>query len=139
MIPRLLFVFALVLPALSCLPGPTVRVPGPAATQKDTGSDAWPSSEEVLEYLDGKKLPLEVKDGNPDFGHSVTMQRVNIVALEVSHGGAHAGGEPWSTSITFIYDAPGDGKYAVDGRVQHRKVADKRAFFGFDVTRVAKQ
>jgi hypothetical protein len=58
--------------------------------------------------------------------------------LEVEKSGIHAGGEPWPTAATFIYDDQGT-KYAVEVRIGHRKVAGKRAFFGLDVTRVAKQ
>ena len=56
----------------------------------------------------------------------------------IDHSGAKAAGEPWATSATFLYDDQGT-RYAVEVRVSHRKVAGKRAFFGFDVVRVAKQ
>jgi hypothetical protein len=73
----------------------------------------------------------------PD-GPSISIRRENIKALEVSEGGVQASGEPWSTRVTFLYDDQGN-RYAVEANVLHRKVKDQRAFFGFDVTRVAKQ
>jgi hypothetical protein len=133
---RVLLVLAFALPALACGPGQSSSQP---AAPADTAADAWPTDEEVREYLDGKSLPLQPEQGNGGKqGPSLTIRRANITALEVNKSGARAGGEPWSTSATFIYDDRGT-KYAVEVRVNHRKVAGQRAFFGFDVVRVAKQ
>jgi hypothetical protein len=134
---RLLLVLAFTLPALSCGPGQPPSQP--AADTADKNSDAWPTDDEVREYLDGKSLPLPPeggKDGKQ--GPSITIRRANIVALEVNKSGVQAGGQPWSTTATFLYDDQGT-KYAVEVSVSHRRVAGKRAFFGLEVTRVVKQ
>jgi hypothetical protein len=133
---RLWLILALTLPALSCGPGQPSQ---PAADTAEKNSDAWPTDDEVREYLDGKTLPLQAEPGNEGKqGRSITIRKANIVALEVNKSGARGAGEPWSTSATFIYDDQGT-KYAIEVRVSHRKVAGKRAFFGLDVTQVAKQ
>ena len=131
-------VFLLALLATSCGPGnsPSAKAPGVDTAQ---GSEAWPTEEEVRAYLDGKSLPLKVEGGAPAAdGLSVTVRRDRITALEVTQSGVQSGGEPWSTRVTFLYEDQGT-KYAVEANVQHRRVAGQRAFFGFDVTRVAKQ
>jgi hypothetical protein len=137
---RLLLVWALTVPALSCGPGKVPTEPA-ADTPKtaDKNEDAWPTDDEVREYLDGKSLPLPPEGGKDGKQRpSITIRRANIVALEVEKWGVQAGGQPWSTTATFIYDDQGT-KYAVEVSVSHRKVAGKRAFFGLEVTRVAKQ
>jgi hypothetical protein len=134
------WVFLLVLLAASCGPGQRPGTPaGAGGTSARGGSDGWPTEEEARAYLDGKALPLKVQGGVPvPDGQSITIHRERIAALEVSQSGSQVNGEPWSTQVTFIYDDHGS-KYAVEATVHHRKVADQRAFFGFDVTRVAKQ
>jgi hypothetical protein len=125
------------LSALSCGPGQTSSQP--AADTAGKNEDAWPTDDEVRAYLDGKSLPLQPEPGNDGKqGPSITVRRANITALEVNHAGVKVAGEPWSTSATFLYDYQGT-KYAVEIRLNHRKVAGQRAFFGFDVVRVAKQ
>jgi hypothetical protein len=127
---------ALALPGLSCGPGKTSSQ---TATPADMGSDAWPTDDEVREYLDGKSLPLTSEQGQDGKqGPPITIRRANIVALEVNKTGVRSGGDPWSTSATFLYDDLGT-KYAIEVRVSHRKIGDKRAFFGLEVARVAKQ
>jgi hypothetical protein len=133
---RLWLALAFTLSALSCGPGQPSQ---PAAQTANKDSDAWPTDDEVRDYLDGKTLPLPAEPGNDGKqGPPITIRKANIIALEVAQSGAHVSGEPWSTPATFIYDDQGT-KYAVEVRVSHRKVAGKRAFFGLDVTRVAKQ
>jgi hypothetical protein len=134
----LVVVFPLALLAASCGPGKGHDT-APGGNTASQGSEAWPSEDEVRTYLDGKSLPLKVEGGAPAAdGPSVTIRGGNIKALEVTQGGVQGNGGPWSTRVTFLYDDQGT-KYAVEANVQHRKVKDQRAFFGFDVTRVAKQ
>jgi hypothetical protein len=130
---RLWLVLAFTLPALSCGTGQ------PTTPKSESNSDGWPTDDEVRDYLDGKtlSLPAEPRDGGKQ-GPPITIHKANIVALEVSNSGVQVAGEPWSTPVTFIYDDLGK-KYAIEVRVSHRKVAGKRAFFGLDVTRAAKQ
>jgi len=79
-------------------------VPSPAPAAGATGgSEAYPSKDEVLDYLD-----------------------------EVDQGGTSVGDGPWSTKVTFIAKS-GMERYAVKMSVQHRRVENKRAFFVQDI------
>jgi hypothetical protein len=134
---RLWLVLAFALVALSC--GPVQPSGQPPADTADKNPDAWPSEAEVRKYLDGKTLtlPAEPGDGGKQWP-PITIRKANIVAPEVNKSGVRGAGDPWSTSATLIYDVLGT-KYAIEVRVSHREVAGKRAFFGLEVTRAAKQ
>lgn len=108
-------------------------------TPQDNGSDGYPSKAEVLDYLDGKEMPLNPKgrpDGKP--GETVTLRKDRIEALTVDQSGTSFDNGPWQTRITFIVEAA-NARYAVRGTVQHRRVENKRAFFGIEFSEVAKQ
>src|SRR4051812_20312204 len=110
-------------------PAPAVAPPAPAPTE---GSDSFPSKAEVLDYLDGKPMPLALAGPEAKAGNTVTLRRDQIDALQVDRGGSSVNGGPWLTSITFLANTP-EGKYAVRAQVQHRRVEGKRAFFGGEV------
>jgi len=107
----------------------------PDVTMSPAGvPDAYPTKDEVLDYLDGKTIAQSLEKGTPQF----VLKREQVEALEVEQGGTMVSNGPWVTSVTFIANS-GDGRYAVRLTVQHRPVEDKRAFFGFTVQEVAKQ
>jgi hypothetical protein len=112
---------------------------GPVTPAQDGGSEGYPSKAEVLDYLDGKELPLHPKDqpnGKPS--ETVTLRKDRIEALSVEQSGTSFDNGPWQTRITFIVEA-GNAKYGVRATVQHRRVENKRAFFGIEYSEVAKQ
>ena len=107
----------------------------PSVTMSPAGTpNTYPSKDEVLDYLDGKTIAQSLEKGAPRF----VLKRDQVEALEVDKSATSVGDGPWVTSVTFIANA-GDGRYAVKLTVQHRRVEDKRAFFGFTVQEVAKQ
>jgi hypothetical protein len=114
-------------------PAPAVAPPAPAE-----GADAYPSKAEVLDYLDGKPMPLALIGPDAKADNTVTLRRDQIDALEVDRGGSAVNGGPWMTSVTFLANTP-QGKYAVRAQVLHRRVEDKRAFFGVEFKEVVKQ
>jgi hypothetical protein len=114
--------------------GQTAAV-GPSAAN---GSDAYPAKDEVLEYLDGKAMPLALSSPEAKAGSTVTLRRDQIEALEVQSSGTSVNGGPWNSSITFLVNTS-NGKYAVRADVLHRRVEDKRAFFGLEFKDIAKQ
>ena len=116
-------------------PAPAVAPPAPAPAE---GSDSYPSKAEVLDYVDGKPMPLALTGPDAKADNTVALRRDQIDALEVDRGGSSADGGPWLTSVTFLADTP-RGKYAVRAQVQHRRVEDKRAFFGVEFKEVVKQ
>lgn len=116
-------------------PLPPVKVAPSVLTvpPQNTGSDAWPSKAEVLEYLDGKELPLASRPGD-----SVTIRKDRVKDLQVqTRGSATKGwGPPWRTPINFVVTTP-DGRYAVDADVLHQMIDEKRAFFRLEFKTVA--
>ena len=109
----------------------------PASTGGATGSsDAYPSKDEVLDYLDGKTIarPDPSDKGEPRF----VFQRDHVEALEVEQSGTSVNNGPWTTTVRFIAKS-GMERYAVKLTVQHRRVENKRAFFGFNVQDIARQ
>lgn len=56
----------------------------------------------------------------------------------MEQSGTSVGDGPWSTNVTFIAKS-GMERYAVKLTVQHRRVENKRAFFGFRVQDIALQ
>ncbi len=105
-------------------------------------ADAWPTNQEILAYLDGKTIsepaPSTPVKGSESGQKSFVLKKGEISSLEVKKSGVAVSGEPWSTPIHFIFNE-GGRKYAVDARVDHRKVDDKRAFFGLQAERIAEQ
>jgi hypothetical protein len=117
-------------------PAPAVTPPAPAPAAD--GSDGYPSKAEVLDYLDGKPMPLALAGPDAKPGNTVTLRPDHIDALQVEQGGVAVDGGPWKTSVTFLVHTP-EGKYAVRAQVLHRRVEDKRAFFGLEFKEVARQ
>jgi len=111
---------------------PSVGVPNLPAK----ASDAYPSRDEVLDYLDGKTISLSSPpaNGEPQF----VVKRDQIEALEIEQSGTSVDNGPWVTAMTFIAKT-NEGRYAVKMTVRHRQVEGKRAFFGFRVTEMSKQ
>lgn len=111
--------------------------PGPAPSAVTTGSsEAYPSKDEVIDYLDGKTIARPDPSGKSE--PRFVFARDSIEALEVDQGGTSVGDGPWSTKVTFIAKS-GMERYAVKMTVQHRRVENKRAFFGFFVQDIAQQ
>jgi hypothetical protein len=99
-------------------------------------SQAYPSKEEVLDYLDGKTISRTQPPSKdePQF----ILRQAQIEALEVSQSGTSVNDGPWTTAVTCIAKTD-EGRFAVKLTVQHRRVENKRAFFGFQVSEIAKQ
>jgi hypothetical protein len=106
-----------------------------------TKNETTPTKDEIAAYFEGKSLPLPQADNVALSGDksskSCIMKKDGIEALSKGSG-SRWGSEPWSTGITFLYNA-GDARYAVEADISHMPVGDKTAFFGFTVKRVAKQ
>lgn len=119
---------------------PTTNSAGspPSPTPGETSSDGYPSKEELLTYLEGKSMPLVVGQSDAKPADSIVLHREQIEALSVSQGGYSVNGGPWNTSVTFLVNTE-KGKYAVVADVQHRRVENKRAFFGLNFKEVARQ
>ena len=112
-------------------------VPSPAPAAVSTaGSEAYPSKDEVLDYLDGKTIARPDPSGKSE--PRFIFSRGSVEALEVDQGGTSVGDGPWTTRVTFIAKT-GMERYAVKMSVQHRRVENKRAFFGFFVQDIALQ
>jgi hypothetical protein len=122
-------------------PGPGRAMPGPGGgpAPADAGpSQSRPSKEEVIEYLDGKELDLaKGRDAGKGEAKHV-IRKDQIEALQVADSATSVNNGPWSVQIDFILNT-GMGRYAVTGRVEHKLVDQKRAFFGFLVEQVARQ
>jgi len=117
-------------PGLAVVPSRTVG--GPPAGP----SQAYPSKEEVLDYLDGKTISRTQPPSKdePQF----ILRQAQIEALEVSQSGTSVNDGPWTTAVTFIAKTD-EGRYAVKLTLEHRLVENNRAFFGFHVAEIAKQ
>jgi hypothetical protein len=103
------------------------------------GTDSTPTKEELLIYLHGKTVDVGQRSTDKGKKTSFSIDRTKITALELGTSSYKANDEPWHSSCTFLYDA-GDGvRYAVEADFEHRKVDNKRAFFGLNVKRVAEQ
>jgi hypothetical protein len=102
----------------------------------DTGHDAWPARAEVLKYLEGKEMPLNLP-AQP--GESVTIRKDQIEALTVETGGrmADVPGR-WRTPINFVVNTTA-GRYAVNAAVVHQLNEGERVFFRLEFTTVIKR
>ena len=98
----------------------------------------YPLKEEVIEYLDGKSINLADPKAKDNAGKVHTLRRTEIEALEVAKSASSINNGPWTTEVTFIVRTD-EGRYAVKGSVQYRIVEDTCAFFGFEISEVAKQ
>jgi hypothetical protein len=129
----------LALGAIGCdrrtVPAVAVGPARPGATPAES-SESYPSKEEVLDYLDGKTISRTDPPAKDEL--QFTLRRDQIEALEVDKSGTSVGDGPWTTTVTFIAKAD-ETRYAVKLTVKHRRIEDKRAFFGFHVSEVAKQ
>jgi hypothetical protein len=101
-------------------------------------SQSRPTREEVIDYLDGKELDLAMGGDGGQGKAKHVIRKEQIEALQVADSATSVNDEPWSVQIDFILNS-GMGRYAVTGRVEHKLVDHKRAFFGFSVERVARQ
>jgi hypothetical protein len=123
---------------LGCQPT-TATFTAVAPSPKAKGpSQAYPTKEEVLDYLDGKTISLDAPEAPAKEKAQLVVKRNQIEALEVSDSGSKLGDGPWVTGVTFLLKTD-QGSYAVKMTVQHQLVDDKRAFFGFRVTEMSKQ
>ena len=112
------------------------------STAKTLPAEALLTREEVLNYLDGKELPLAVPgpgepklEGEPP---TVVLKRDQITVLDPEPGVRAVDTAPWTSKVTFLYAHDGE-RYAVEATVDHKLVENQRAFFGFRPRRVAKQ
>jgi hypothetical protein len=106
-------------------------------------NETTPTKDEIAAYLDGKTLSLPEADRltlnqGETSTKSCVMKKDGIEAVEKGSGAYRIGDDPWSTPLTLLYKA-GDAHYAVDMTIQHKPLGGKSAFYGFSVTRVAKQ
>jgi hypothetical protein len=134
------FVLLVSLAALGCQRATStfaVVAPSPGAGPKQP-SEAYPTKDEVLDYLDGKAISLSAPDPPRKGEAQFVLKRDQMEALEVSDSGTKVGDGPWTTGVSLLAKTD-EGRYAVKMTVQHRRVEDKRAFFGFHVTEMSKQ
>src|SRR5947209_8591513 len=112
----------------------TTTSPAPAAR----GNEAWPTRDEVLAYLDGKAIPLTSDPaGGAAEVRKWTFRPDRVEAVEVVHEGSHSGG-PWTTPVHLIVDTD-DGQFAVTLQVSHQLIECRRAFYGYEFVRAARQ
>jgi hypothetical protein len=133
--------FLVSLAALGCQRAESTFAVAPSvgkANQPAKASEAYPSKEEVLDYLDGKTISLSASEPPKKGDAQFVLKRDQIEALEVSESGSKAGDGPWTTGVSLLVKTE-EGRYAVKMTVQHRRVEEKRAFYGFHVTEMAKQ
>jgi hypothetical protein len=128
-------------PSKPPLPPPTLIETAP------TPSHPAPTTEEVLGYIDGKRLPipdddepLRVERGSarPADRQTIALERSKVTALELDARATQEIDRPWEREVRFLY-ADGPHFYAVVARVLYRHVDSRIAFFGFEVTEVARQ
>ena len=131
------------LPQKPPLPPPPQVEPEPALDPAHTA----PTGDEILTYLDGKQLPLPNDDrplrlprgaAGPAASRTIALERAKVTALEVDPAAARTDDQPWDREVRFLY-ADGRHTYAVIGHILHRRLDGRIAFFGFDVTEVARQ
>src|SRR5262245_26789577 len=109
--------------------------PGPGAARAES-SESYPSKEEVLDYLDGKTISRTDPPAKDEL--QFTLRRDQVEALEIDKSGTSVNDGPWTTNVTLIAKSD-ETRYAVKLTVKHRRIEDKRAFFGFHVSEVARQ
>src|SRR5262245_33067891 len=115
--------------------GPSPRNVSPRPKEP---SEAYPTKEEVLDYLDGKTISLSAPEPPKTGEAQFVLKRDQLEALEVSESGSKAGDGPWTTGVSLLAKTD-EGRYAVKMTVQHRRVENKRAIFGCHVAEMAKQ
>ena len=114
-------------------------MPGPAPAPTDAGpSESRPTKEKVTDYLDGKEIDLSVGQVVAKPGPKHVIRKDQIEALQVATSATSVNNGPWSVQVDFILNT-GTARYAVTGRVEHRLVERKRAFFGLTIRQVARQ
>jgi hypothetical protein len=133
-----LILFVLFACSIGCTRVGSTAGVAPAAPAPVEAADGHPSKAEVLDYLDGKPMPLALSGPEAKADNTVTLQKGEIDALEVEQAGTSVDGGPWVTKITFLVNSA-TGKYAVRAEVKHRRVENKRAFFGLEFREIAKQ
>ena len=126
------------LATLGCQPA-TATFSAVAPPPKAKGpSQAYPTSEEVLDYLDGKTITLDTPDTPAKGRAQLVLRRNQIEELDVSDSGTQLAGGPWVTGVAFLLKTD-QGSYSVKMTVQHELVDDKRSFSGFRVAEVSRQ
>jgi hypothetical protein len=109
----------------------TAPAVAPSATgAANESSDAYPSKDDVVDYLEGKTIARS--DPTAKAGPQFVFQRDHVEAMEVEKSGTMVSDGPWTTTVRFIAKS-GMERYAVTMTVQHRRVENKRAFFGYRV------
>jgi hypothetical protein len=132
----LLLLLLLALSGLACNRPSAPPVLGTPSTSEGRGN--YPLKEEVIEYLDGKTINLADPKGKEKSPIVHKLRKNEIEALEIGKSASSFDNGPWSTDMTFIARTDG-GRFALKGRVQYRIVENKCAFFGFEISEVARQ
>ena len=88
-----------------------------------------PTSEEVLDYLDGKSFIVPSKEGK-EKGMSVVIRQANVSEVKWDSGSRIGGDEnPWTHRYSCLY-ADGKSAFILDVSVKVRSVGARRAFLG---------
>jgi hypothetical protein len=112
--------------------------PAPAPPAVPTFHAQLPT-EEVLDYLEGKPLPLPARqDGaGPKAGAPLVLQRRGVKQVTWVSTSSSTLSPVESHNYTLLYDA-GDAHYLADVHIEVRQVGGSRVYVGFQATDVRK-
>jgi hypothetical protein len=97
--------------------------------------DFHPTEDEVIDYLDGKSVSLQVKDQNVK-PKTITIKKANVSEVKWSHGSRLGGSEePWTHTYNCLYSDEG-GAYILDLRIPVRVVGARRVFLPLEEGKV---
>ena len=108
-----------------------------AVAKRSTEVDHKPITEEVLDYLDGKPLPLpDGPVGGDKAGRTLVIRKADVSELRWNSATQQTGVEnPWSHHYSFLCTSNGI-HYVVDVTVEVRQVGGRRVFLGLNVRKV---
>ncbi len=95
--------------------------------------DAIPTNAEVLIYLEGKTLPLEIAGGRP-----LKINLDGIEAFSVRRNRTRSASGHWLTAINFIYNN-GRARYTVEACLEHQRIDEQRVFYDLRFTSITRR
>jgi hypothetical protein len=117
---------------------------GQSSGETKAEPEAKPTKDEIAAYFEGKTLPLPEGDNallvsnGEKSAKTCVMTKDGLEAVEKGSSYQDYSTNARNTTITFLYKTD-DARYAVDANLVHKPIGDKTGFFGFTVTKVAKQ
>jgi hypothetical protein len=107
-----------------------------AAPPPPSPTSTRPPTEEVLEYLEGKPLPLPAElTGGGKPGTNPVIHRAGVRQLTWESSSSQNGSKEESHHYALLYDA-GDTRYFAEVHIDTRQVGEQRAYLGAQMTGV---